>query len=249
MNQATAARLLDLNHQFYQTFARQFSSTRARLQPGVAQLLRELPATSRILDLGCGNGVLAAELRRLGHVGEYIGLDFSPQMLELARQRCQQLPQTHFLFAELGQADWGGVFAGETASLLKPASFDFVLAFAVMHHLPGETLRQELLQHVHRLLQPHGRFMHSEWQFLNSPSLRNRTVSWSAIGLNDGDVEAGDYLLDWRGGGLGLRYVHLFSEDELAALAARCGFSILSTFYSDGHTRNLALYQIWQPKG
>jgi hypothetical protein len=88
--------------------------------------------------------------------------------------------------------------------------------------------------------------MHSEWQFLNSPRLRDRLQPWQAIGLDEVDVEPGDYLLDWREGGTGLRYVHHFSLEELALLAEQTGFEIIETFHSDGENERLGLYQIWK---
>jgi hypothetical protein len=59
-------------------------------------------------------------------------------------------------------------------------------------------------------------------------------------------VDAGDYLLDWRSGGEGLRYVHHFGEKELSMLAQETGFETREAFYADGETGNLGLYQIWQ---
>ena len=70
--------LIELNSQFYQTFALQFSATRQRLQPGVQQILQSIDPLSDVLDLGCGNGELAYRLQQQGHIGEYLGLDFSP---------------------------------------------------------------------------------------------------------------------------------------------------------------------------
>jgi len=60
-------------------------------------------------------------------------------------------------------------------------------------------------------------------------------------------VDAGDYLLDWRNGDVGLRYVHHFDEEELSKLAKATGFKVIDTFYLDGETGNLGLYQVWQP--
>jgi hypothetical protein len=60
------------------------------------------------------------------------------------------------------------------------------------------------------------------------------------------EVDEGDYLLDWRAGGSGLRYVHHFSEAELKALAAASGFRVMETFHSDGRDHRLGLYQIWE---
>ncbi len=110
-------------------------------------------------------------------------------------------------------------------------------------------LRLQLLRAVRALLAPQGRFILSNWQFLNSDKLRARLQPWTRIGLTEEDVDAGDYLLDWRRGGEGLRYAHQFSEAELAALAAECDFDILETFHSDGEGGRLGLYQVWNPRG
>lgn len=47
--------------------------------------LAELPAGGRALDVACGTGDLAVELRRRG--AQVVGLDFSDSMLELARAK------------------------------------------------------------------------------------------------------------------------------------------------------------------
>ena len=90
-----------------------------------------------------------------------------------------------------------------------------------------------------------GVFVLSNWQFLNSPRWRARVQPWERVGLTAEDVGPNDYLLDWRQGGEGLRYVHHFSEGELAALAEATGFEVVETFLSDGKEGNLGLYQIW----
>jgi hypothetical protein len=62
-------------------------------------------------------------------------------------------------------------------------------------------------------------------------------------------LDEGDVLLDWRAGEvIGLRYVHTFSEDGLTQLAESVGFEVLETFYSDGRTGDLALYQVWEKR-
>jgi len=124
--------------------------------------------------------------------------------------------------------------------------FEIIFSFATLHHIPSHELRLDILKTVHGLLADSGRFIHSNWQFLNSPRLRQRVQQWSEIGLTESDVDENDYLLDWRSGGTGLRYVHHFSEAELVSLAVSSGFEIVETFYSDGKEGNLAIYQVWQ---
>jgi SAM-dependent methyltransferase len=240
MKAETATRLLSLNKQFYQTFGREFSSTRQRLQPGVQRILDTLTGDESLLDLGCGNGELARERMRRGQCGPYTGLDFSLPLLEVARHGWEDAPAT-FIRADLTTADWD-------KRLVTPIhqSFGLVTAFAVLHHIPGADLRLGILQKVHNLLSPGGQFIHSEWQFLNSEKLKIRVQPWQEIGLSDKDVDPGDYLLDWRSGGRGLRYVHHFEEAELEALAVASQFRIGTVFLSDGENGQLGLYQVWE---
>ena len=241
MKAHTAQRLLALNRRFYTDFGEQFSATRGRLQPGVRRVLESLNGDEAILDLGCGNGGLARALARSGHRAPYLGLDFSLPLLAEAESMPAGFP-ARFMEADLTQL--GAI----SAQLSDIGRWSLVTAFAVLHHIPGNELRLGLLETVHGLLAPGGRFIHSNWQFLHSERLRGRIRPWSGIGLPEADLDPGDYLLDWRSGGRGLRYVHHFDEGELAELAASAGFRVLDTFHSDGREGDLALYQTWQPR-
>jgi tRNA (uracil-5-)-methyltransferase TRM9 len=235
----TVQYLIDLNRQFYQTFALQFSATRQRLQPGVQQVLQEIHLESNILDLGCGNGELVYRLRQRGHSGWYLGLDFNQELLDLARRKNSH-DRTLFLQRDLTQSGW--------EANLPHGPFDLILAFAFLHHLPSRQLHRQVLKAVRQQLDPGGKFIHSEWQFLNSERLRARIQPWAAANLTENEVETGDYLLDWRHGGHGLRYIHHFSLDELAELADEVGFQITDSFNKDGQGGQLGLYQTWRVK-
>jgi SAM-dependent methyltransferase len=242
MEPAVAEQLLALNHQFYQTFAGQFSATRQRLQPGVQRILASLPPTVDLLDLGCGNGALARALAARGHTGRYLGLDFSPSLLSFGQAAA--LPANfQFQAADLGAPHWAQALPAVAG---QPPACPYVLCFATLHHLPGQAQRARLLDQVHALLAPGGRLIHSNWQFLHSPRLSARLQPWEAVGLTAAAVEPGDYLLDWRSGGRGLRYVHHFSVAELAELAAATGFRVVESFLSDGASGDLGLYQTWE---
>lgn len=238
MNSANADRLLDLNRRFYSNRARDFSETRARLQPGVTRLLGTLRGDESILDLGCGNGGLARALSRLGHHGSYLGLDFSLPLLGEAEHDPFPFPAQ---FTHTDLVEWNPSSLQSSSS----AHWSLITAFAVLHHIPSRELRLNLLRHAHAVLASQGVFILSHWQFLSSPRLAARIQPWSAIGLTAQDVDANDYLLDWRRGAKALRYVHQFDEAELAELATASGFEVRETFYSDGLNRKSGLYQIW----
>jgi SAM-dependent methyltransferase len=255
MEKSIVQKLLQLNAEFYQTFASQFSDTRQRIQPGVRKILDSMDPTIRILDLGCGNGELARELIQGGFGGQYVGLDSSEALLNVAREGMTGIENVSFLQGNLADPDWqslvisgeSGVESRELSAISgQRSNFDVILSFAALHHLPGRGLHLRILRIVRNLLTFDGQFIHSNWQFLNSQRLRKRVHSWKEIGLSDADVDPDDYLLDWRRGGFGLRYVHHFSEETLNILAAETGFRVVDTFYSDGETGDLGLYQVWE---
>ncbi len=236
MQPEIAQKLIQLNEQFYQKFSQDFSDTRQRLQPGVVQVVDALPRTNRVLDLGCGNGNLAAYLAEKGHQGGYVGMDISANLVEIAAN--QQLPQTQFVAGSLTDPDW--------EQALPPGPYDDVFCFAVMHHIPSMVLRLALLSKVHGLLAEGGCFVLSTWQFLQSEKLKTRIQPWARAGLNDELVDENDYLLDWRRGGEGLRYVHVYTNAELYDLAEQSGFRVNGMFHSDGQGGNLGLYHVWE---
>ena len=239
MNSAVAARLIELNREFYTRFGDSFSATRHRIQPGVRCVLVMLGGDEDILDLGCGNGWFARELAERGHRGAYLGVDFSLPLLRDAESYAGGF-SAKFMQADLTKLS---AFSGQ---LSAAGHWSLITAFATLHHIPSREIRIGVLKTVRQLLKPNGLFIHSNWQFMNSEKLKARIQPWDVAAIDGSEVDAGDYLLDWRNGGKGLRYVHHFDEAELYELAQATGFQVKDVFYSDGETGDLGLYQIWE---
>ena len=86
----------------------------------VDELLRRLSPSSRILDLGCGNGVPVA--RRLIDAHHAVtGIDFSERQIQRA---LQLVPEGEFICADMTCYDFGR------------ARFDAVIAFYSLIHVP-----------------------------------------------------------------------------------------------------------------
>jgi len=224
-----------LNADFYTRFAKDFSATRQRIQPGVLSVLDQVSHSASILDLGCGNGYVLETLSSRGHKGTYLGIDFSPELIQIA-QTTHQHPGAEFIAADLCSREW---------SLNLQSKFDTIFCFAALHHIPGEQVRQNLVKQAASLMANNGQMIISVWNFLASQRLKKRILQWSAVDIDEKDVDPGDYLIDWRRGGSGIRYVHHFTEEELGKLAESAGLKAVKTFYSDGENGKLGMYQHW----
>lgn len=228
--------LIELNRKFYDQFGESFSATRQRLQPGVKKILESIHADESVLDLGCGNGHFLRELHDRGHHAPLLGVDFSLPLLREA----ESTPGVEFRELDLMQ------LSRFSDQLSVAGSWDVITMFATMHHIPSREVRLDILHTVKKLLKPEGKFILSNWQFLNSEKLKARVQPWGRVGLSDSDVDEGDYLLDWRGGaGEGLRYAHQFSAEELLGLAEQVQMKVEASFLSDGENGRLGLYQVW----
>lgn len=236
MDRLTADELNRINRQFYLDFGNSFSHTRHKAQPGVQKLSARVPINAKVLDIGCGNGTFAKQLADSGFKGTYVGLDFSPPLLTDAKSL--HLPfETIFYEFDFYKSD---------LSHLTDQSFDLIAMFAVLHHLPGKQARSNIFRFIQRHLDPKGNLFFSSWQFLNSPKLKSRTLPWSVVGIETKLVDQNDFLLDWKSGGSGIRYAHFFTQTELDRIAKEEGFSVVTSFLSDGRSDNLGLYNIWQ---
>jgi SAM-dependent methyltransferase len=241
MDPKIQAHLLEINQAFYQQHSMSFSATRQQVQPGVRQVVQNILPNASIIDVGCGNGTLSRHLAAHRFSGNYHGIDLSEGLLADARLLLKESPLGTYTFQkiDLSETDW--------AKSIQPKDNDWLVAFAVLHHLPGVDLRKQTVQVFKELIAPDGLVAISVWQWHNSSRLRQRVLPWSTIGVDPNAVEDGDVLLDWRAGiSPGLRYVHTFNEVSLSKLAIDTGFEVCETFYSDGKMGNLALYQIWR---
>jgi SAM-dependent methyltransferase len=94
-------------------------------------LLRHVPANCQhALDLGCGTGTFTRLLaERAAHV---YGLDLSPEMIAVARERSAALPNITFHTADVLR--WS----------FPAAALDCIVSIATLHHLPLHPILQQL---------------------------------------------------------------------------------------------------------
>ena len=243
-------RLNQINREFYATFAASFAETRSEAGRELEVILPYIPDGARVLDVGCGNGRVATLLARQQRKVTYIGIDSSEALIaRCKKQEASRRAQDAFLVVDITRPDWpnsllprgeppdGGRWPG-----MK--EFDRILLLAVLHHIPGREVRARIMRQVRDLLALQGRAIVSTWQFMDNERMRSKIVPWNTVGIDEGELEPGDVLLNWKRGGLGLRYCHQIGEDEVRVLAAQAGLAIGQTFRAGGREGNLSLYGV-----
>ena len=188
--------------------------------------------------MGCGNGRLAHALDHAGYTLDYLGIDGSTEFITLARQSAINLHhlQARFVVSDITEAGW-------TNALSTQAQFDTVVALAVLHHIPSQELRVQVLCQLKSLLKTGGTLILSNWQFTRSERLRNKIVPWDTLGIDESALEANDFLLDWKRGGIGYRYVHLITPAEMESLADAAGLRLITQFDADADL-NLLVFSV-----
>ena len=98
-----------------------------------------IPEKSKILDVGCGNGIpVARYFIRKGY--SVIGVDISEKMLELARKN---VPEAEFYQYDMNNLDF------------KDSSFNAITALYSLFHVPKEK-HLAIFQNFYRMLKPRG---------------------------------------------------------------------------------------------
>lgn len=233
MNPETIAYLNQLNRDFYAAVAHDFDQTRRCAWPGWQRLVPYLTAPLSVLDVGCGNARFALFLyeqlsgtnRLTAHSQpltalSYHGVDSSAALLAHARESLT------------GKS--GLTFVLEQRDILENPpdadEYDLVVLLGVLHHIPGYEQRQRVMQRLAARVKPGGLLVFTAWRFYEYERFRERIAAWSP----DVQVEANDYLLDWRRGTVSLRYCHYTNDAEHKALIATTGLSVVDDFRADG---------------
>lgn len=249
MKQATIALLHALNRRFYAQHAQEFSATRRTPWPGLTRAL-ELARSAgtavgadrmRVLDVGCGNGrALPALLAHAASGLDYLGVDASEPLLAIARARWSA-PTVRFASAD---------FVADGAERALPDErFERVLLLGVLHCVPSQAARRELLLAAARRVAPRGALVLTIWRYDRDPRFAERCVAPDRLGelapgLVPGELDPGDALLRFGQSADAVRYAHFPDDAELARLTAGLGLVAGPRFESDGAGQRLNEYRL-----
>ncbi len=132
-----------------------------------------LRAGERVLDMGCGMGLLTRELAlAVGPTGYVLGIDNSRPMLALAQRRC----------GDLGQIE---LKEGSVTAIPEPDNgLDAIACTQLLLYLPDVA---QTIQEMHRVLKPGGRvaIVETDWRNVllecdDQPFMRQLFAEWES---------------------------------------------------------------------
>ena len=191
---------------------------------------------SRILDLGCGPGLYASRLARLGH--PIVGIDFSPASVEYARTQAQaEGLAISYLQQDIRQADFGAgfdlvMFIFGELNVFKPGEARSILSKAWQALSPGGQLLLEVstFNGVKGLgEQPPGWYTAESGLWSSRPHLCLSESFWDAA---QAAATERYFIIDGQTGAV----MHCaatsqaYTDEQLHSMLAGCGFGEI-TFY------------------
>ena len=105
--------------------------------------LSSLPKNNVILEIGCGSGYGTSLIKKYFSPQKIEAIDLDPRMIALAKKRLHD-PTIHFRVASA------------TALPFKNYSYDAIIDFAIIHHIPDW---KNCIKELHRVLKPGGKLI------------------------------------------------------------------------------------------
>lgn len=95
----------------------------------------------KVLEIGCGQGVGSLLIQKVFHPGEIVAIDLDPKMIARAKKKVRQ---SNITFKQ----------ASVTKLPFENSTFDAVIDFGILHHVPDWHIA---IVELHRVLKPGGK--------------------------------------------------------------------------------------------
>ncbi|RYX93814.1 MAG: bifunctional 2-polyprenyl-6-hydroxyphenol methylase/3-demethylubiquinol 3-O-methyltransferase UbiG [Comamonadaceae bacterium] len=154
----------------------------------------------RVLDIGCGGGILADSMARKG--ANVLGIDLSTKALKIAQLHALEAGTTGVEYREI---------SAEACALEQPASFDVVTCMEMLEHVPDPA---SVVRACATLVKPGGRVFFS--------TINRNTKAFMLA------IVAAEYVLNMLPRGTH-EYAKLIRPSELASYGRAAGLEITAT--------------------
>jgi 2-polyprenyl-6-hydroxyphenyl methylase / 3-demethylubiquinone-9 3-methyltransferase len=195
------AKFSDLAHHWWDTTS-EFAPLHA-INPLRLDWINSLARLSgkRVLDVGCGGGILADAMARKG-ASSVLGIDLATKSLKVA--------QLHALEAQTPNVSYREISA-EDLALEQPASYDVVTCMEMLEHVPDP---QSIVAACADLVKPGG------WVFFSTLNRNGRAFLQAIVGA--------EYVLGMLPRGTH-EYAKFITPSELATFGRKVGLEIQAT--------------------
>ena len=200
---------MKMSRRGYEEISRDFSQTRKVFWEELRFLGDYVKDGDNVLDIGCGNGRFLEAVKNKDF--HYLGIDNSKSLLKQARDTYGNI---------------GTFIEGNALDLpCENNSFDIVVSFGVLHHIPSKKFRKQFLREAHRVLKKDGLLILTVWNMWNkrlTPVIKKHAMQ-KLLGKSQLDFK--DVLLPF-GKKQNVRYLHAFTQRELKSILEKEGFAM-----------------------
>ena len=210
MNKNNLQKIIEKVRDDYDLIAKEWDLSRNRASKLKTDLISDIKSGDKVLDIGCGNALMAPFI--LEKNAFYFGIDISENLIEIAKEKYEKEIAN-------GKAKF---FIGQATELpFEDDKFDFVISFAVLHHIPSEELRKKFFKEIKRVSKPNAKVKIIVWNLLSDWANDRFNIASQLVGKQSGDV-----VVPWKAtkGKIVDRYMHQFSREELLLLAENAEF-------------------------
>ena len=243
MDEAVARRINALNLDFYRDEARAWDMHRRSPWPGWERVADALPDRAiAVLDVGCGNGRFGRFLAGRRSLARYVGVDASAALLARAREAAPAADRCEWIEADF--------IADAPDGVLPSGAFDLVTLFGVLHHVPDDARRRELVAACAARVAPGGWLALAAWRFAEIPALRERALAPEEIrtrtGIDPAALGPADFLMPFGPERRAVRYARAIDAEGLEALTSGLGLHCADAYLADGRDGATNRYQLLQ---
>jgi ubiquinone/menaquinone biosynthesis C-methylase UbiE len=210
MDRKYAEYLLQKTQEDYNQIADDFSRYREKPWEEARFLFDNyIKSGDKVLDLGCGSGQYFEFLKDKNV--EYVGVDFSEELIKIARKK---YPEAKFQTADALNLPFSDDY------------FDKVYAIALLHNIPSKEFRIKALKEVKRVLKKRGLLIFTVWNLWQKRKTRNLIYKFTLLKiLGKSKLDFKDILMNWQN--INNCYLHCFTKNELIKLVKEVGFNII----------------------
>ena len=210
MNKNNPQNIIEKTRDDYDLIAKEWDLSRNRASKLKTDLISDIKSQNKVLDIGCGNALMLPFILEKGAF--YSGLDISEKLIEIARKK----------YSKEVEQEKAELVVGSAIELpFQDEKFDFVISFAVLHHIPSKELQEKFFKEIKRVSKPNAKVKIIVWNLLSDWANKRFNVESQLKGEKSGDV-----TVPWKAthGKIISRFVHQFSKEELLSFAEDAGF-------------------------